>query len=665
MIRAKDSQTIRSLWKSLVLILLFTGLFVVYLLFKPGNPASVILVDNLIQGLLEGVGLLLTLPLFLQSNYRSEHASELSLPSPALSQTMQRWVPLLLSLGILSYIIGQMLWTYNENIAHLAVLFPSWADAGYLSSYPFVLLAILLLPSRALPTGTRTRIVLDGLMIMVGIVTFCWYFILGPTILQGAVTVIGQIIGMAYPLATLLLIFCLLLLLAYTHDHEIRLVILILSVALFIIVTTDSVYDFLELHNLYRTGMLLDVGWPLGYMLVGLSARVMHLHLGTRRSLSSNCPLAAVPSEQMVDPLLPPPSLWRFLMPYFSVPAVVLLLVFIKYLGGKGPLEEGVYFGAAVLMVLLLLRQIFAIREMISHNRVLRITQEDVNAKNEALRQANGQLDEQARQIERAYEEQRHLNELKDQFLIHINHELYTPLTAVQGYLELLRLHSEHLHNIQETFLERALESTEELLLLVNNVLDATHMSAGVSPRFEEFSVAALVRDVLGQLDPRKASAYDIQVEIPDSLTVWADQKFLRQILRNVVSNALKYAPAQTSVIISATLSEHTEQEPETLPRVCISVQDAGPGIPPEELPNLFGKFVRLKRDLSSSVSGSGLGLYISKRLVEAMEGEIWVESTGIEGEGSRFCLTLLTPSPATSTSPPALNGEVVRQSTD
>ena len=71
---------------------------------------------------------------------------------------------------------------------------------------------------------------------------------------------IGQIIGTAYPLATLVLIFCLLLLLASTHDREIRLVVLILSLALFILVTTDSIYDFQELHNLYRTGTLLDVG---------------------------------------------------------------------------------------------------------------------------------------------------------------------------------------------------------------------------------------------------------------------------------------------------------------------------------------------------------------------------------------------------------------------
>ena len=77
---------------------------------------------------------------------------------------------------------------------------------------------------------------------------------------------------------------------------------------------------------------------------------------------------------------------------------------------------------------------------------------------------------------------------------------------------------------------------------------------------------------------------------------------------------------------------------------VCICVQDAGPGILPEDIPLLFGKFVRLKRDLAGSIRGTGLGLYISKQLVEAMGGSIWVESTGVAGQGSRLYFTLPAP---------------------
>jgi signal transduction histidine kinase len=116
---------------------------------------------------------------------------------------------------------------------------------------------------------------------------------------------------------------------------------------------------------------------------------------------------------------------------------------------------------------------------------------------------------------------------------------------------------------------------------------------------------------------------------------VWADSQDLRQVLRNLLSNAFKYSPAGTSVLISATLI------PDPPAQVCISVKDAGPGIPAAELPLLFQRFVRLQRDLSGPVAGIGLGLYISKQLIEAMKGQIWVESSGQTGEGSRFCFTL------------------------
>ena len=81
--------------------------------------------------------------------------------------------------------------------------------------------------------------------------------------------------------------------------------------------------------------------------------------------------------------------------------------------------------------------------------------------------------------------------------------------------------------------------------------------------------------------------------------------------------------------------------QPTPFSQVCLSIQDAGPGIPPEELPLLFEKLVRLKRDLAGPTRGTGLGLYICKHLVEAMGGHIWVESSGRMGEGSRFCITL------------------------
>ncbi len=248
-----------------------------------------------------------------------------------------------------------------------------------------------------------------------------------------------------------------------------------------------------------------------------------------------------------------------------------------------------------------------------------------------------------------ALEDQRQLNQLKDQFLVNVNHELRTPLTKVYGYIELLSDQHGYLDTaMQATFLNYAKDGCQELMFLVNQVLDATQTSSEVNPpQFGAFLVVQVVREVLKHLDPRDKQDYQFYVDIPEHLTVWADQQYVRQVLRNLLSNAFKYCPKQTAVVISAAPSERIAQGTDSPAQVCISVKDTGPGIPPAELPLLFGKFVRLKRDLSGTTRGSGLGLYICKQLVEAMHGHIWVESTGRAGEGSCFCLTLPTTSHA------------------
>jgi signal transduction histidine kinase len=242
-----------------------------------------------------------------------------------------------------------------------------------------------------------------------------------------------------------------------------------------------------------------------------------------------------------------------------------------------------------------------------------------------------------------AYEYQCKLNELKDQFLLNVSHELRTPLTVLGGSLELLQDYDEHLDAMKRSdVLTLAVKNHEELVSLVNRVLDATHVESEI-PRAqsEVVCVQKLVQEELVALSPQDTLNYTIYVEVSEKVLVWADPQLLRQVLRNLLSNVFKYVPKQTEIHIQAV------QEAPSSP-VCLSVQDTGPGIPTEELPLLFEKFVRLKRDLAGPTRGTGLGLYICRRLVEAMEGRIWVESSGRQGEGSRFCVTLppFSPSP-------------------
>ena len=122
---------------------------------------------------------------------------------------------------------------------------------------------------------------------------------------------------------------------------------------------------------------------------------------------------------------------------------------------------------------------------------------------------------------------------------------------------------------------------------------------------------------------------------IPAQLTVYADAGRLRQVLLNLSINALKYSPPSTPITFSA---HPTFDSPCS---VIMKVADKGKGIPPHQQARLFERFVRLERDINSSVRGSGLGLYISRRLLETMDGKIWLESSGIPGEGSTFYIQL------------------------
>src|SRR5262249_22491908 len=139
----------------------------------------------------------------------------------------------------------------------------------------------------------------------------------------------------------------------------------------------------------------------------------------------------------------------------------------------------------------------------------------------------------------------------------------------------------------------------------------------------------------------------NISIDVAEDLWVVADEDRLRQVLINLLTNALKYSEASTPIAIAArpqpvqargrALQQATTSES---PQVALSVRDYGLGVPPRDAPKLFQRFVRLDRDIAGPKRGTGVGLYLSRVLVEAMHGRIWVESKGTPGEGSTFVFT-------------------------
>jgi len=274
-----------------------------------------------------------------------------------------------------------------------------------------------------------------------------------------------------------------------------------------------------------------------------------------------------------------------------------------------------------------------------------------------------------------AYERAQQLDRLKDEFITHVNHELRGPVMVLQGQVELLLLAEATLSpEERRSYLERAKRAGDALVDVVRGVLAIQRLERDAEAiTLEAVPIAAALEAALQLVDPGDGRPHQLQqglqqqlqqrlpierelhVRIPEGLQVWAEPVRLRQILTNLLSNAIKYSPPGTPVEVMA---ERVTLAPVDAKRrkqpvgaassgrrmVEIAVQDHGLGIPPEQIPLLFNRFVRLPRDLASSVSGSGLGLYLCRAYAQAMGGDISAESTGVKGEGSVFRLRLAAP---------------------
>jgi signal transduction histidine kinase len=267
-----------------------------------------------------------------------------------------------------------------------------------------------------------------------------------------------------------------------------------------------------------------------------------------------------------------------------------------------------------------------------------------------------------------AYERAQQLDQLKDQFIAHINHELRNPVMALLGHVELLLLTDESLsHEERRDYLERAKRTGDQLASLVNSILAARGLEQDSSRILPEVvPLQDALAAALDLIDPREGQHIErkLQVTFSEDLAVWGSAVRVRQIFTNLLSNAVKYSTPGTPIEVNARIRDKQGKGQLVRPHsadgsrapasaaggqgkdgmIDISVRDYGLGIPPEQIPLLFNRFVRLPRDLASSVPGNGLGLYLCRAYAEAMGGTMWVESSGVQGEGSTFHLCLPVP---------------------
>ncbi len=238
--------------------------------------------------------------------------------------------------------------------------------------------------------------------------------------------------------------------------------------------------------------------------------------------------------------------------------------------------------------------------------------------------------------LERKVIEYEELNKLKTDLLATVSHELRTPLATIKGYSTMILDYFSKLGSDEiKDYLKSIDNSTDRLAKLVDNLLDTSRMESGLL-KLEKgsTSISKLVRQVAAEACVR-ANQYNIVLRLGKRLPrANIDAKRIRQVLDNLIDNAVKYSPLGTEVLISA---RQAGQE------MVISVADQGKGIPAEELTNVFDRMYRIEQRLTSGVDGIGLGLYICQRLVEAHGGRIWAESKIGEGSTIYFTLPLTT----------------------
>lgn len=218
--------------------------------------------------------------------------------------------------------------------------------------------------------------------------------------------------------------------------------------------------------------------------------------------------------------------------------------------------------------------------------------------------------------------------QLQEDFVSTISHELRTPLGFIKGYsTSLLREDTSWDDATQKEFLNIIDEEADRLSLLIENVLESARLqSKTLQLRFQPLRLDAVLRDVIARIRVRHRDL-DVSMDLKSAPSIYGDGVRLAQVFENLFTNAIKYAPGAPIVVLLEQVGKN----------VIISFMDRGPGISSEALPFIFDRFYRVRTE--RTVTGTGLGLYICKQIIEAHRGKIWAESN--PGQGTTFLIEL------------------------
>ncbi|MBI4971686.1 MAG: response regulator [Candidatus Omnitrophica bacterium] len=279
------------------------------------------------------------------------------------------------------------------------------------------------------------------------------------------------------------------------------------------------------------------------------------------------------------------------------------------------------------------LDEVFVLVERALEKNLLRVENEELSR--EIIRRKEVEA-----QLEKARDEALSASKAKSEFLAMMSHEIRTPMNAILGMIELLA--DTHITSEQKEYVQILRRAGENLIHLINDILDLSKVESGALELDEtDFDLVDLVERT-GEFLAVRAHQKGIELTCniaPEISGVFVgDSTRLRQILTNLIGNAIKFTE-KGEVVVEVKSLEHPPENLDKKREFIFSVRDTGIGIPPEKMDAVFDPFTQADCSTTRRYGGSGLGLSISKRLVELMGGRIWLESK--IGEGTKVSFTI------------------------
>jgi signal transduction histidine kinase len=500
----------------------------------------------------------------------------------------------LFSLGLLGQVAGDAIFAVYEVQLNREPPNPSVADAFYLGGYPLLALGVFLV-LRRLGGQTSRAAVLDTVVIFCGVALVQWIFFIDPFNHVEFGNEGARLVSMAYPAMDVLLLVAFAQLLVGPGGRTVAYRMLLASVALWVI--ADEIYGLNT--STYQGGDWIDALWLGSYVVWGAAA------------LEPSMARLAEPDRRRL-PRLTNTRLVLLAAALLTAPAILLIERVAHH--GAHPFVLGI--GGAVLAILVLMRLAGLVRAVERARRSERLARREAEQAQRLLSYQNEQLVE--------------LDTLKDEFVSNVSHELRTPLTSISGYVELML---EDEHDVQRrNYLGIVDRNAERLLGLVSDLLFSARLQGGqLELERTEVDLRVLVLQAVESARPRAETAgVELTVTAAVVPPISGEAVRIEQLLDNLISNAIKFTPPGGRVGVALS-------SPERLVR--FEVSDTGIGISPQERERLFERFFRSQTALERQIQGTGLGLYISKAIVEAHGGRIGVDSEA--GEGTTFVVEL------------------------